>query len=103
RRSDGFHSLLSWFATVGLFDNLVLEQHSPAAGSPPGGMGAGRGAIPPGGVPRDDSAASVQLECDMPGLPCDERNLVVKIALAFARDTKAAGAPRINDGKSGEG
>jgi 4-diphosphocytidyl-2-C-methyl-D-erythritol kinase len=99
RRSDGFHSLLSWFATVGLFDNLVLEQHSPAAGSPPGGMGAGSGASVPEGV-RDDSPARVTLECDMPGLPCDERNLVVKIALAFARDARAADkatdAPRIS-------
>ncbi|HEY2589807.1 MAG TPA: 4-(cytidine 5'-diphospho)-2-C-methyl-D-erythritol kinase [Tepidisphaeraceae bacterium] len=102
RRSDGFHSLLSWFATVGLFDNLVLKQHSPAAGTPPGGTGAGSGAIAPKGM-RDDAAASVTLECDMPDLPCDERNLVVKIALAFGREVKAADAPRIYPGNAGEG
>jgi 4-diphosphocytidyl-2-C-methyl-D-erythritol kinase len=97
RRPDGFHSLLSWFATIGLFDNLVLEQHSPAEGPSPGGKGAGGGAAVPEGVRvRDDSAAPVMtLTCDMPGLPCDERNLVVKIAQAFARDMKAtANAPR---------
>lgn len=90
RRVDGFHSLLSWFTTVGLFDNLVLERHSPAAGLSPGGTGAGSAARGPAGS-RDDAASVMTLACDTPGLPCDERNLVVKIALAFAREAKATG------------
>jgi 4-diphosphocytidyl-2-C-methyl-D-erythritol kinase len=99
RRADGFHSLLSWFATVGLFDNLVLEQHSPAAGLSQGGTGAGSAARAPAGSRDDDAASVMTLACDTPGLPCDERNLVVKIALAFAREARASGravdAPRI--------
>jgi 4-diphosphocytidyl-2C-methyl-D-erythritol kinase len=38
---------------------------------------------------RQRSAASVTLECDLPGLPCDERNLVVKIAMGFANEVTA--------------
>ena len=58
RREDGFHSLLSWFVTVGLFDTLTFE--AAAAG------------------------ARTSMTCDMPGLPCDERNLVMRVADALA-------------------
>src|SRR3954470_20887646 len=57
-RADGFHPLLSWMCTVGLFDNLELN--AAPAGSP-----------------------LVTLSCDDPSLPTDERNLVVRIARAW--------------------
>jgi 4-diphosphocytidyl-2-C-methyl-D-erythritol kinase len=69
RREDGFHSLLSWFVTVGLFDTLTFETAS--AGS------------------------VMSLTCDMPGLPCDERNLVMRVASALAADVSSATAQRI--------
>ena len=57
RREDGFHSLLSWFSTVGLADVLELE-------------------LAPAGV--------IRLTCDHPQVPCDERNLVIKAARLLA-------------------
>ncbi|HSZ57250.1 MAG TPA: 4-(cytidine 5'-diphospho)-2-C-methyl-D-erythritol kinase [Tepidisphaeraceae bacterium] len=57
-RADGFHPLLSWMATVGLFDTLVLEEAAA-------------------------QADPVVLACDNPDLPCDERNLVMRIARAW--------------------
>ena len=56
-RADGFHPLLSWMATVGLFDTLILEQPVSAEQSEP-----------------------VVLRCDRADLPCDDRNLVVRVA-----------------------
>ena len=88
RRADGFHSLLSWFSTVGLFDNLVLEGLSPATAASIFQKGAAGDAARRDGD-RQRSAASVTLECDLPGLPCDERNLVVKIAMSFASEVNA--------------
>lgn len=80
RRADGFHPLLSWFVTVGLFDTLVLQAAaSEARGEAPWPIRAGDS--------RDGAdagaAGEIALDCDLPGLPCDERNLVVKIARAF--------------------
>jgi len=72
RREDGFHPLLSWMTTVGLFDSLVLEE---------------------------DETAAVALQCDLPALPCDERNLVVKIARAWMEVAQS----EINAPKSGAG
>jgi 4-diphosphocytidyl-2-C-methyl-D-erythritol kinase len=62
KRDDGFHSLLSWMTTVGLFDRLSLAVTSV-----------------------HDREKSVVLNCDDPGLPCDGRNLVVKAVMAFGR------------------
>ncbi len=56
-RPDGFHPLLSWMCTVGLFDNLTLQR---------------------------TSSAGVVLACSQPDLPCDQRNLVVRIANSLA-------------------
>jgi 4-diphosphocytidyl-2-C-methyl-D-erythritol kinase len=53
RRSDGFHSLLSWMAFIGLFDNLSLT----AVDGP-----------------------EITLTCDDASLPCDGRNLVMRAA-----------------------
>jgi 4-diphosphocytidyl-2-C-methyl-D-erythritol kinase len=56
-RADGFHPLVSWICTIGLFDNLIVEQ------SPGGGT---------------------TLSCDLPGLACDESNLIIKAATKLA-------------------
>ncbi|MGA2500324.1 MAG: 4-(cytidine 5'-diphospho)-2-C-methyl-D-erythritol kinase [Tepidisphaeraceae bacterium] len=64
-RSDGFHPLLSWMVTVGLFDRLSIEQSD---------------------VP------GIRLTCDDAGIPTDANNLVVKTAVALA-DWLAAREP----------
>src|SRR5687768_18053465 len=70
-RSDGFHPLLSWFCTVGLFDILTLNANAPAYAT------AG------------PSAEPIRLVADQPDLPTDGRNLVVRVAKALA-DTLGA-------------
>src|SRR5690348_5742623 len=81
RRQDGFHPLLSWFVTIGLFDTLTLEteEGNEAQGEALRSIRAGnRRAGNTAGA-----AFGIALDCDLPGLPCDERNLVVKIARAW--------------------
>jgi 4-diphosphocytidyl-2-C-methyl-D-erythritol kinase len=51
-QSDGFHPLLSWMSTVGLFDTIEVEE----------------------------STNGIALSCDDPGIPCDARNLVHRAA-----------------------
>jgi len=53
-RADGFHPLLTWMTTIGLFDKIALEQN-PVSGQ-------------------------IAMTCTDPSLPCDDRNLVVKAA-----------------------
>ncbi|HEV2294041.1 MAG TPA: 4-(cytidine 5'-diphospho)-2-C-methyl-D-erythritol kinase [Tepidisphaeraceae bacterium] len=67
RRDDGFHPLLTWMTTVGLFDTLELN----AVDAPGGGR-------------IDGSAARLSLATDDPALPTDARNLVVRAASALA-------------------
>jgi 4-diphosphocytidyl-2-C-methyl-D-erythritol kinase len=62
-RVDGFHPLLTWMCTCGLFDTLELER-----------------ADLPGAA----------LRCDDPRLPCDSRNLVVQAIEAFANELNVA-------------
>ena len=81
-RADGFHPLLSWMVTVGLFDTLTLKRRATQ------GMPAGRGT-------RDDPVA---LTCDHPTLPTDGRNLVVRAAAALADQ-----ASRVGEGSTGGG
>jgi hypothetical protein len=71
--SDGFHPLLSWMCTVGLFDTLILNR---AAGS------------------------GTRLQCDDPTLPCDGSNLVVRAAAAI-RDAAMSHASRRTAGEGG--
>jgi 4-diphosphocytidyl-2-C-methyl-D-erythritol kinase len=59
RRPDGFHSVLTWMCTVGLFDTITI-----------------RPAAPPG--------AGLSMTCDEPGLPTDGGNLVMRAAQALA-------------------
>jgi 4-diphosphocytidyl-2-C-methyl-D-erythritol kinase len=68
RRDDGFHPLLTWMVTVGLFDTLEMKH---IVGSPGGGW-------------TDGSAAGLTLATDEPALPADARNLVVRAAAALA-------------------
>jgi len=82
RRDDGFHPLLTWMTTIGLFDSLLIaiqESESSHAGhlpidSPVAAEGS-----------RGDRL-NVQMTCSDASLPCDGRNLVVKAAQAFGKD-----------------
>jgi 4-diphosphocytidyl-2-C-methyl-D-erythritol kinase len=62
RRNDGFHPLVSWMCTIGLFDNLTLE---------------------PVHVDARAGSQYVTLACDAPGLAVDQTNLVVRTASGF--------------------
>jgi 4-diphosphocytidyl-2-C-methyl-D-erythritol kinase len=59
RPADGFHPLLTWMTTVGLFDTLEFE--------------------------RARGPAEFSLTTDKAALPTDEQNLVVRAARAFAQ------------------
>ena len=104
RRGDGFHPLLTWMCTVGLFDILTLEAthpspaaaaHTPPAPGPGVGSPAAGRAGEPVGAPVD-----LRFDCDQPGLPRDEGNLVVRIAKAFAAEVSAP--PPSGGGRSSE-
>src|SRR6185436_13169857 len=55
-RADGFHPIVSWMSTVGLFDMLTIDR----------------------------SPGRFTLVCDAPSVPCDASKLVVKAAAALA-------------------
>src|SRR3954469_13334605 len=63
-RSDGFHPILTWMSTVGLFDILQIDR---------------------------SHRREFLLSCDAPGVPCDASNLVVKAACTLA-DSVAKGS-----------
>src|SRR6266550_81911 len=116
RAADGFHPLLSWMVTVGLFDTLEFAASESASvvstSGDPGAAGrdeaptdrrgdaprpaasaarpavSGASSSSPGA--RTSSAASgtvpLTLACDPPELPCDERNLVVRIVAAWGNE-----------------
>lgn len=67
--SDGFHPLLSWMCTVGLFDTLIVS-HTPLVGI----------------------GAATRLRCDDPSLPCDGSNLIVRAAEAMRAASLSRGA-----------
>jgi 4-diphosphocytidyl-2-C-methyl-D-erythritol kinase len=62
-RADGFHPIVTWMSTVGLFDILEIDR----------------------------THGRFELRCDAPGVPCDAGNLVVKAAAALA-DSVAEGS-----------
>src|SRR3954471_2291674 len=65
-QSDGFHPLLSWMSTVGLFDRIEIER----------------------------TENGIALSCDVPGIPVDARNLVHRAAqLMLSERTKPTAAP----------
>jgi len=64
-RADGFHPLMSWMCTVGLFDTLEFD-YADNSGT-------------------TDSTGHIRLSCDEPNLPTDERNLVVRVTSSWGR------------------
>jgi len=66
-RGDGFHPVLTWMCTVGLFDTLILER---------------------------SQDGRIDLSCDLEGLPADQGNLVNKAAAAMADSLANAEADR---------
>ena len=87
---DGFHPLLSWMVTVGLFDTLTLGTHEAASGRHATRGPADDGANGPG--TRSSGIRDLTLSSDHPSLPLDGRNLVVRAATALA-DTVAGVGP----------
>jgi 4-diphosphocytidyl-2-C-methyl-D-erythritol kinase len=61
RRDDGFHPLVSWMCTIGLFDSLSFERSDLT-------------------VPREFA-----LQCDRADIPCGAENLVCRAADAFGQ------------------
>jgi 4-diphosphocytidyl-2-C-methyl-D-erythritol kinase len=76
-RADGFHPLVTWMCTVGLFDRLkiVLAPRENDSGDGEGGEGASESARRP--------PAPLTLLSDTPGVPLDSSNLVAKAILAW--------------------
>lgn len=64
---SGFHPLLTWMTTVGLFDTLTFQTVDERA------------------------EPALQFTCDDPGLPTDGTNLVVRAATALADAARQAG------------
>jgi 4-diphosphocytidyl-2-C-methyl-D-erythritol kinase len=69
-RSDGFHPLLTWMCTVGLFDMLEMRLGDSAAHA----------------SAADATTSRISLRCDDANLPVDERNLVVRIVDGWAKE-----------------
>src|SRR5919107_1312694 len=86
RRPDGFHPLLSWMTTVGLFDTLTVDD--PSGANPPGRERAG-------------AARILLLSSDLPGLPDDGSNLVVRAAEALAHAIAGSVAGDVRDDTAG--
>src|SRR5687767_2731713 len=80
RDAAGYHPLLTWMCTVGLFDTLTIRQDEESL------------------EPVDSSAArGIALTCDDAQLPCDATNLVHRAATAlFAEAQKKS--PRLSRG-----
>jgi 4-diphosphocytidyl-2C-methyl-D-erythritol kinase len=76
---DGFHPLLTWMVTIGLFDRLTFEHRrldDDKAGS------------------EANDAGCIEFSCDDPTLPTDERNLVVRAARSLGAAARALGCKR---------
>lgn len=69
RRDDGFHPLLTWMSTIGLFDTLRLERDASAASQSE--------AVLPFKLP-------FELHGDCAALPNDAKNLIIRAASALA-------------------
>lgn len=80
-RSDGFHPLMTWMTTIGLFDTLELSELPANRNIENRNIGCEN---------------SVVLTCDDPSLPCDQNNLVIKAEKSLGggrRRSPAASAP----------
>src|SRR5688572_8847841 len=80
-RGDGFHPLLTWMCTVGLFDSLKMR-------TPPTNDGW-HGHVPMPVAAESAGKPLIRLTCDDPSLPTDERNLVVRIVQAWGEAIRA--------------
>lgn len=69
RREDGYHELRMIMQTVDLYDTLTLEK---------------------------TEDAGIYMTCNIPGLPCDERNLVYKSAKMMFEEYQLPGGIRIH-------
>src|SRR6185436_10869049 len=87
RRDDGFHPLLTWMCTVGLFDTLTLEAAPESTPAPPP-QAIGRAGEPERAV----GGCGIRFECDRADLPRDEGNLVVRVANALRAELLAGDA-----------
>src|SRR2546423_4501251 len=83
---DGYHPLLTWMVTVGLFDTLTIES-----------------------LPASDVGASgkqIEFSCDDPSLPTDEQNIVVRAARALdalKRERELSGSTRLSSSQAAAG
>src|SRR4051812_38361815 len=81
-QDDGFHPLLTWMVTVGLFDTLTIEADDGVVADRTvvdravGGL-AFVDHVAADSAARNSLAPAVQFTCDDDSLPTDERNLVV--------------------------
>src|SRR5262245_38458279 len=105
RRVDGFHPLLTWMTTVGLFDTLTVEATPQPAGG--GRLLSSRAADarltePPPGRERAGAARILLLSSDLPGLPVDESNLIVRAAQALADAITGCRAGDVHTGTTAE-
>ena len=96
RRDDGFHPLLTWMVTAGLFDTLTFVRHVPRGDIIVDGS-------PTADVHHDDTYARggtiFALSCSDPALPVDAAgNLVTRVATALA-DTLS----RVGEGSTARG
>jgi 4-diphosphocytidyl-2-C-methyl-D-erythritol kinase len=83
-RQDGFHPLLTWMVTAGLFDTLTFVRRPSGGQSTDEDSTAG-----PSGQHTDASRRSqFSLSSDHPSLPTDGGNLVVRVGTALA-DTRS--------------
>ena len=97
--ADGFHPLVSWMCTVGLFDTLILESRPAGAGCGrwlhfrPHWWSRGQGSVCNAVIDVRSNEAEdwrVSLHCDDPELPTDGRNLVVRAGQLLSQEVLAA-------------
>jgi 4-diphosphocytidyl-2-C-methyl-D-erythritol kinase len=67
KRPDGYHNINTVFQTVSLFDTIILKKRK----------------------------SGLLLKCDNPDIPCDDRNLAIKAALALQKELNFTGGAEI--------
>jgi len=80
--ADGFHPLLSWMCTVGLFDTLLFDI-----------------LLDDTLLERLSAPLGISLCCDDPNLACDHTNLIVRAADAVVRTAGEGGPPSRDQGR----
>jgi 4-diphosphocytidyl-2-C-methyl-D-erythritol kinase len=90
---DGFHPLLSWFCTIGLFDTLTLTRNPRVQKNVEWRPGTEQA------TGRSGDEPFIELSTDFPDLPTDDRNLIVRVAKGLA-DTLGPVPTRRREGVS---